>query len=68
MAAHRSSTVPRQLCATYVGLEGILVDRPVEQNGAAIPDRRRPATRVVTLQWPCGAPARSRLPRDARPR
>jgi hypothetical protein len=37
------------------------------RHGAVIPLRRRPATRVVTFQCPCGTGANSRKPRVARP-
>ena len=36
--------------------------------GAAMRSCRRPATKVVVFQWPCGTALTSRLPRSARPR
>src|SRR5512144_86421 len=36
--------------------------------GAVIRSCRRPATKVVVFQWPCGTALTSRLPRSARPR
>src|SRR5271165_3787236 len=33
-----------------------------------MPPSRRPATKVVIFQWPCGTLATSRLPRGQRPR
>jgi len=38
------------------------------QDDCDLPDGRRPATKVVVFQWPCGMEARSRSPRGARPR
>ena len=36
--------------------------------GAVMRSCRRPATKVVVFQWPCGTALTSRLPRSARPR
>ncbi len=41
---------------------------PSRSIGAAMPDNRRPAVKVVVFQWPWGTAARHRSPHGARPR
>jgi hypothetical protein len=41
---------------------------PSRTIGATMSDRRRPATKVVVFQWPCGMPALSLSPLGERPR
>jgi hypothetical protein len=50
-----------------IGLESSPLIGPSSTIGATMPLLRRPATKVVVFQWPCGIAARRRWPRGARP-
>jgi hypothetical protein len=41
--------------------------RAVHRKGAAIASQRKAPTKVIAIQWPCGADATRRRPRGARP-
>lgn len=50
-----------------MGDKRVAVNRPVEDHGATMPERRSQATKVVVFQCPNGTPARRRSPGRQRP-
>jgi hypothetical protein len=50
-----------------ISAEALAIYASSKTQGAVIPLARRPATRVVTFQRPCGTGAKTRNPRPARP-
>lgn len=51
-----------------IGEEDFSVHRGVDDERRPMPSCRRPATKVVIFQWPCGTLATSRWPRGQRSR
>jgi hypothetical protein len=51
-----------------IGKERIAVHRASMTHGAVRAVERKPATKVVVFQWPCGILPTNRSPRGARPR
>jgi len=46
-----------------IGQKAFAIHWPVQDQGAVIASRRKPAVKVVVFQWPCGTLARQRSPR-----
>src|SRR5271165_948131 len=53
-------------CSIYARKVGPFI-APSSTNGAIIPSWRKPATKVIVFQCPCGTDATSRSPRKQRP-
>ena len=67
MTISRRLSVGTRHCLTYSTKVGPFIG-PSRTNGATIRSWRRPATKVMVFQCPCGAYPTSRMPRAQRPR
>src|SRR3974377_1750707 len=66
MTVSRRPTVVERHCSMYARKAGPFI-APSSTNGATIPSCRKPATKVIVFQCPCGTDATSRWPRGQRP-
>src|SRR5271169_118182 len=62
----RRPSVGARHCSIYARKVGPFI-APSTTNGATIPSWRKPATKVIVFQCPCGTDATSRSPRRQRP-
>src|SRR3974377_2099891 len=66
MTVSRRRRVGGRHCSMYARKAGPFI-APSSTNGATIPSCRKPATKVIVFQCPCGTAATSRWPRGQRP-
>src|SRR6516165_9768680 len=66
MTVSRRPRVGARHCSMYARKAGPFI-APSSTNGATIPSCRKPATKVIVFQCPCGTDATSRWPRGQRP-
>src|SRR6516164_2947444 len=66
MTVSRRPRVGARHCSMYARKAGPFI-APSSTNGATIPSWRKPATKVIVFQCPCGTDATSRSPRRHRP-
>src|SRR3974390_444729 len=66
MTVSRRPRVGAKHCSMYARKAGPFI-APSSTNGATIPSCRKPATKVIVFQCPCGTDATSRWPRGQRP-